>query len=522
MKQVSNKPKKKFKINGKTGKQLQENLIQFLKKVWMFIKKHKVISIIVCIWLVLVIACASVVNHYLSKINYVPIENATVEQVKTITLASGEVIDLSRLTKDADGTYTLPDSRRVDEYATVWNTDGSVIFYDGSYINAQGIAVLCDGTTIYTDGSVIFQNGSVLNGLKIMVDKDGWASFSNGAKAHICAFTLAADGTVQYKNEDEVPKKYRKKTSAVTEETTQAEEDDENAISDAMNDPNLKDTLEEGNKGIEMNFNDNNIWYSDDVKNILLLGIDSGENRKTNSRSDAMILVSVNQKTKKVRMTSFSRAAYVAIQGHENTRLSHAYEYGGAALTIDTIERNYKIRIDNYASTTFQTFKEIINSIGGVSITLTGAEARALKSKITAQGLTYNGAGTYNMFGDLALNYVRLRKIDTDHARTQRQRNVLNAIANKMKGMNFIGLSMMLNKVLPLVTTDLTKAQLLSQISYVPSYLGGDIEQATIPHSASPLQLRGNFEVLIMDWDKEITYLHKLLYSDVEHSIYQK
>lgn len=519
MNQVIKKQKKVHKPAKKTMLVILNKIASFFKNVWAFIKKHKIISVIVSVWLVLVISCACVVNHYLSKINYVPIENATVEQVKTITLASGEVIDLSRLTKDADGTYTLPDSRRVDEYATVWNTDGSVIFYDGSYVNAQKIAVLCDGTTIYTDGSVVFQNGTVLNGVKITVDKDGWATFSDGAKAHICAFTIASDGTVQYKNEEEVPEKYRKKVAAVTEETEPTTEDEENID---MNDPSVQDSLEEGNKGIEINFNDNNIWYSDDVTNILLLGIDSGENRKTNSRSDAMILVSINKKTKKVKMTSFSRAAYVAIQGHENTRLSHAYEYGGAALTIDTIERNYKIRIDNYASTTFQAFKEIINNIGGVNINLTGAEARALKSKITDQGLTYNGAGTYNMYGELALNYVRLRKIDTDHARTQRQRNVLTAIANKMKGMNILSLSTMLNRVLPLVTTDLTRTQLLSQLTYVPTYLSGEIEQATIPHSASPLQLRGNFEVLILDWDKEISYLHKLLYSDVEHGTYQK
>lgn len=519
MKQLSNKPKKKRKSGGKSKQEIRDDIVRFFKRVWGFIKKHKVISIIVCVLLVLVITGAIVVNHFLSKINYVPLDTSNSQQVKTVTLASGEVIDLSRLTRDADGTYTLSDGRRVDEYGTVWNTDGSVIFYDGSYVNAQGVAVFCDGTTIYTDGNVIFQNGSLANGLKITVNKDGWATFSNEAKAHICAFTIASDGTIVYKNEEEVPEKYRKKTEG---KVADDEEDDENAISDAMDDPNLKGTLEEGNKGIQMNFNDNNIWYSNDVTNILLLGIDSGENRKTNSRSDAMILVSVNRKTKDVKMVSFSRAAYVAIQGHDNTRLSHAYEYGGAALTIDTIERNYKIRIDNYASTTFETFKEIINSIGGVNITLTGAEAKALKSKIQAQGLTYNGAGSYNMLGELALNYVRLRKIDTDHARTQRQRNVLNAIAQKMKSMNVLELSAMLNKVLPLVTTDLTKTQLLSQIGYVPSYLSGNIEQAVIPHSASPLQLRGDFEVLILNWDKEISYLHELLYSDVSHGVYQK
>lgn len=498
--------------NPKSAKKSQAGLNKisdFFKNLWALIKGHKIVSSVVCVILALVIAGSITVNHYLSKINYEPVDKTLVSS-KTVTLASGEVIDLSRITKDSDGTYTLSDGRRVDEFGTVWNTDGSVIFYNGSYLNPDGIAVLCDGTTIYTDTTVVHYSGKVVAELKLAVDKSGWTTLPDGTKAHICSFTVSEDGQIIYKDQSEVPAKYRAKKG----------EKEDSSIS--VEDPDYKQTFEDGDRGIEKNFGDKNIWYSDDVLNVLLMGIDSGENRNTESRSDSMILVSVNRKTNKVRMVSLIRGAYVAISGYNNTRLSHAYEYGGAALTIDTIERNYKIRVDNYVSTTFDGFKAIIDSIGGVSLYFNSREATALKNKILQQGYTYKGEGTYNANGELALNYARLRKIDSDSARTQRQRNVLYAIVNKMKQLNVLQISDMLNKVLPYVTTDLSKTQMLSQIGHVPAYLSNEIEQSTVPYKISPHKIIDKYDVMILDWDSEIAHLHKFLYADADYKTYQK
>ncbi|MGN0467623.1 MAG: LCP family protein [Acutalibacteraceae bacterium] len=492
---------------------------ELFKRFAFFINRHRIATIIITVLVVIIVAVFGVINHFLNKINFVDVNNQTAAVTTTqptlLTLASGEVIDVSGLKQDENGRYVLSDGRKIDVNGTVWNLDGSVVFYDGSYVTAAGVAVLRDGTTIYTDSTVVFQDGDFILDTGIKVDREGYATFKKDEKAHITTFTINKDGTIKLNDSSEI------KIGSVNSDSDNAE-DDENTVKNAKKDPSTKSAFDENDKKIERNFNDKKIWYNDNIMNILVMGIDYGSKTYPYGRSDSMIVLSINKQTKKVKMISFSRAVYVAINGYDNTRLNHAHGYGGAALAIDTIERNYKIRIDNYVSTNFDTFQKLIDVIGGVDIELTSAEAKALKSKIQKQGLTYNGAGTYNLKGELALNYVRLRKIDTDRARTQRQRNVLMAIANKAKNMNVFQITTTLNNILPLITTDLSKTEILSQAVSLPSYLNGTVEQAVIPHKSTNLQLVDGFEVLLIDWDDEVKYVHDLFYGDVVPSYYEK
>ncbi|MGN1443527.1 MAG: LCP family protein, partial [Acutalibacteraceae bacterium] len=125
------------------------------------------------------------------------------------------------------------------------------------------------------------------------------------------------------------------------------------------------------------------------------------------------------------------------------------------------------------------------------------------------------GADTYRLNGETALYYVRLRKIDTDRQRTQRQRNVLTSIANQIQSMGFMEMNSLLNKILPLITTNLSKTQIVSQLANVSSYLSNGIEQDVLPNKIVPLTLRDGYEVAIVDWDYEVEYAHKLFYSGV-------
>lgn len=270
-------------------------------------------------------------------------------------------------------------------------------------------------------------------------------------------------------------------------------------------------SLAGANASINANLNNKEIWYSDHVKNILLMGIDYGSSKFPYGRSDSMIIVSINEATNKVKLISLSRALYSAIDGYANTRLSHAHGYGGAPLAIKAIENNYKIRIDNYASVNFSGFESIIDAVGGVQITLSAAEAKAIRGVLgTSQ------AGTYNLNGKQALAYARTRYIDTDRDRTGRQRKVLESLANKATSLSVSELISMMDKVLPLVTTDLSRTQLLSYMTKAVTYLGFEREQHVLPHKSSPLVLRGGFEVILVDWADEIPYVHDLFYGDVE------
>ena len=263
---------------------------------------------------------------------------------------------------------------------------------------------------------------------------------------------------------------------------------------------------------IRANLDDNVIWYDDRIYNILLVGVDYGD-RKDGvyqnylTRSDSMILLSINTIDNVINMVSLSRAVYVAIPGHGNKRLNAAHAYGGAKLLVETIENNYKIRIDKYVTVNFDGFQNIVDAIGGISIDMTAQEARILQGK--------SQAGTYRLNGEEAIAYARLRSIDSDRKRTGRQRAVLNAMANELRNVSTTQLLELLDTFLPLVTTNFTKAELINQMVNVPKYLGMRVNEDIIPHNAVALTMRDGKEVLILDWKETNAYTHQLLYPGI-------
>ena len=299
--------------------------------------------------------------------------------------------------------------------------------------------------------------------------------------------------------------------SLVTAPTDTNQEED----SDLLNGGTLSDEeaakLAEADSSIQNNAS--KIRYSDDVYNILLMGIDYGSKNYPYGRSDSMILVSINKNQKTIKLVSLSRAAYAAIRGYKNTRLSHAHGYGGAPLAIDTVERNYKIRIDRYVSVGFDSFKKIIDAFGGVSINLTSVEQNVLNGAFPGK---FPSAGTYTLNGEQALVYARLRATDNDRTRTGRQRNVLMALSQKAKSMSVTDALGILNVVLPLVRTNFTRTELVKQAANALSYLKWDISQDILPVSGTGLVLRDLFEVILVDWEKEVSYTNDLLFKGVE------
>lgn len=296
-----------------------------------------------------------------------------------------------------------------------------------------------------------------------------------------------------------------------TAETAREDETDEAQDEISPADREDSSELSEADKNISQNLDGGKIWYSKNVMNVLLLGIDYGSSNYPYGRSDAMILLSVNKDTKKVSLVSLSRAAYVNIPGHYNTRLSHAHGLGGAALAKRTVEENYKIAIDNYVSVTFSSFEKIIDIFGGVTIELTSSEARAMQGKLGS-----SAAGSYNLNGKNALEYVRIRSIDTDRDRTGRQRKLILAFSKKVSSMSKTQLLKNVTDVLGYLSTDFTKTEILSNAATAVNYLSWETNQYIIPHKSTSLTLRGGFEVLILDWSSEISYLHEILYTGTD------
>ena len=271
---------------------------------------------------------------------------------------------------------------------------------------------------------------------------------------------------------------------------------------------------QQANAEIQENIKSDGVWYSDSVYNLLIIGYDAGAAEQvmfegaTLPRSDAILIASINKVKKTVKIVSLSRATYVAIPGHGNKIINTAHAYGGAKTLVETIELNYKIRIDRYISVDFKGFEEIINALGGVTVEM---------SKVEASFAFYQNksAGKYRMNGHQALRYVRLRKTDSDRQRTGRQRKVLTAIAGQAKTMNLSKKLSFMDTVLPFVTTNFTKAELIDKAMELETYLSWTMTQDIIPHEAVKLTMRDGKEVIILDWEDTTDYVHSILYSGV-------
>lgn len=191
---------------------------------------------------------------------------------------------------------------------------------------------------------------------------------------------------------------------------------------------------------------------------ILLIGQDRlpGEDR---ARSDCMILCDFDPEAGTITMTSFLRDLYVPIPGHGSNRLNAAYALGGMALLEQTLEEAFGISIDGCIEVDFQGFPKIVDLLGGVALSLRQDEAQAINGSLG----TALSEGFQTLTGEEALAYSRLRKLDADgdFSRTQRHRKLLTSLLESSRDTDPIGAFFLLEKALPLLTTDLTGPQLV-------------------------------------------------------------
>lgn len=212
---------------------------------------------------------------------------------------------------------------------------------------------------------------------------------------------------------------------------------------------------------------------NDGLVNILLIGQDrqEGEDRQ---RSDAMILCSFNPETNKMSIISFLRDLYVQIPGREDNRLNAAYAFGGFELLKETLGLNFGITVDGCLESDFSGFEKIIDTIGGVEIELTEEEA-----SIVGGGAT-EGLCTLN--GKQALIYARIRKIDSDFQRTERQRKIMNSVFEKAKTYSLTELAMFFSEILPLMSTDMNDDEIMTfALTLASSFQNLEIQSYSIP-----------------------------------------
>ena len=261
------------------------------------------------------------------------------------------------------------------------------------------------------------------------------------------------------------------------------------------------------------------------VTSVLLIGTD-GRSLDERGRSDTMMLVSINSSTKKINVTSFMRDSYVEIPGYGWDKLNASYSYGGAELLMDTIEHNFGVKIDDYVSINFLSFASIVDSVGGIDVDLSDAEAGEINVILQAEvnqimgdnvtdDLLSGGGKNVHLIGKQALAYARIRHIgNADFERTERQRRVVDLVMNKMKSFSPIMMKNLASNVLPDVSTNMETSELYLLSLRAPMLLSYERVPLQIPVDGSYYgESTPSGDALIVDLDSNYNVLRDTVFS---------
>ena len=253
------------------------------------------------------------------------------------------------------------------------------------------------------------------------------------------------------------------------------------------------------------------IYTDKKVVNILLLGTDERSEEYSEARSDSMMILSINKRDNTWKVVSLERAMGVLIPNRQPDWLTHTFSYGGPELVLATVRNHLKLDIDKYVRVNFAVFEDVVDAMGGIEISITDKEAEYL---IHTCGGSF-GIGLQEFNGEFALQYARMRKIDNDWKRVERQRKVISAMVTKAKTLNPIELNNLANVALGGIQTNLTKAEMSSLILHAPFLINKEMEQLTVPVEDSFYTDYDNTgkSMYIVDFQRNADVLHELFYN---------
>lgn len=226
-----------------------------------------------------------------------------------------------------------------------------------------------------------------------------------------------------------------------------------------------------------------------DVVTLLLIGSDSYDD--TRGRSDTVILAQLNTRTHAVKLVSFLRDLFLPIPGKGSNRLNASYSWGGERLLRRTLEKNFGVTADAYVEVNFARLVRVIDAVGGVEVDVSEKEMGQVNSILRFYNvqigapeedeLLENFGESVHLTGKQALCFARIRKIDGDVQRTNRQRKVLEALFRKASGLGWLELSALVLDNLDAVTTDLRAEDILALLPLVIRCRDASFETLTIP-----------------------------------------
>lgn len=264
-------------------------------------------------------------------------------------------------------------------------------------------------------------------------------------------------------------------------------------------------------------------------RTIAIFGVDSRSNELVKgTRSDCIILATINEKTKEVKLTSVYRDTYLELTGRSLDKITHAYAYGGAALAISSLNTNLDLNIKEFVTVNFESVVDIVNAVGGVSINITNEELKYINGYIDEiNRVTGNSAshvtkiGKQNLNGVQALAYGRIRyTAGGDYKRTERMRDIMMAVVDKAKRMSITQLNKLADTLLPKVYTNINSGEIISLIPQLASYKITD--STGWPYNTKGVTISGVWYGVPVTLESNVKELHEKVYGQTDYEPSEK
>jgi len=267
-----------------------------------------------------------------------------------------------------------------------------------------------------------------------------------------------------------------------------------------------------------------NVVADDQITNIAFFGVDR-RNSDEPGRSDSIIVMSIDAKHQKIKMSSVMRDTYVKVEGHGETKITHAYAYGGPQLAIKTLNQNFNLDIKDFVTVDFFNLEKIIDAVGGVTIDVQKNEINLLNSymnetagieKKSITKVTKTGPQTLN--GMQAVAYSRIRyTAGGDFERTERQRTVLTAMLNKIKSAGATQFPSLVSKLLQYTETSMTSVDILKMGTKVitSNMMNLDQERFPIDGYCNAKTIDGVW-YLVPNLPATVDQMHKYIFDDIK------
>lgn len=281
---------------------------------------------------------------------------------------------------------------------------------------------------------------------------------------------------------------------------------------------NLKDA------GINKDMNSETAFAMEGYTNIACFGLDNRSNGNySTGNSDAILIASINNETKDIKLISVYRDTYLSIGNGKYSKCNSAYENGGAEQAVQMLNTNLDLDIENYVSVDWAALVEVVDDLGGIEVEVTDDEVYeinynlpeiAMVTGVESEDLESSGLVTLN--GSQATSYARIRHLaGDDYMRAARQRIVLQAMLNKAKTADLVTLTSICNDVFENIETSLTLKQLLLLAKDVTAY--NLVETSGFPTELTTDYLDCGDSVIPVELDNNVAELHQLLFGETDY-----